>query len=261
MDNPRIRYLKHLAKRRFRETEGKFIIEGVRFVEEALASAMSVEAVIYSAKLFQNNRGKELLECIYKSNVPFWEVTEPILESLSDTATPQGVVAVITSVPTGLQEILTRVKKQLLVLVDGIQDPGNLGTIIRTSDAAGVDAVILSRGTVDLYNPKTLRATMGSLFHLPVIMAGEPVQAAELLLQAGIRLVVGMPQDCQPVYSVDLTGPVALVVGSEANGVSEGLKRLPAIPVNIPMPGHAESLNAAIAAAIMLYEAVRQRSV
>ena len=260
-DNPRIKYLKHLAKRRFRETEGKFIIEGVRFVEEAIASRISIEAVVFSSKLLQNVRGKELLDNLYSSDIALWEVTEAIMESLADTATPQGVLAVVNAVATGLDEVLTGEQKHLLVLVDGIQDPGNLGTVIRTADAAGADAVILTRGTVDLYNPKTLRATMGSVFHLPIIMAGEAIQAAERLLQSGVQLVVGMPQANRPVFSVDLTGSVALVVGSEAGGVSEEVISLASYLVNIPMAGRAESLNAAVATAIMLYEAVRQRSV
>ena len=259
-DNPRIKYLKRLVRRRFREKEGKFIVEGVRFVEEALASAMSVQTVIFSSKLLQSGRGKELLDNLVKSDIPLCEVTDAIMESLADTATPQGVLAVVKAVETDLVVILTGRQNHLLVLVDGIQDPGNLGTVIRTADAAGADAVILTRGTVDLYNPKTLRATMGSVFHLPIIMVGEAVQAVDLLLRSGVQLVVGMPQSHRPVYSVNLTGSVALVVGSEATGVSEEVKLLPCTMVNIPMPGRTESLNAAVATAIMLYEAVRQRS-
>ena len=259
-ENTRIKYFKRLVRRRFRETEGKFIIEGVRFVEEALASAMSVETVIFSSKLLQNERGKELLDNIANSDIPLLEVTEAIMESLADTATPQGVLAVVKTVETDLEVVLKSGQKKLLVLVDGIQDPGNLGTIIRTADAAGVDAVILTKGTVDLYNPKTLRATMGSLFHLPIIIADEAVQVAERLLISGIQLLVGVPQASQPIYTMDLTGSIALVVGSEANGVSEEVKSMASALVNIPMPGSAESLNAAVATAIMLYEAVRQRS-
>ena len=259
-DNPRIKYFKRLVKRRFREAEGKFVVEGVRFVEEALASAMSVETVIFSSKLLQNERGNALLLEIYNSGIALLEVTEEIMESLADTATPQGVMAIVKAFEADLEVILTSTQKHLFVLVDGIQDPGNLGTIIRTADAAGADAVILTRGTVDLYNPKTLRATMGSVFHLPIIPVGEAVQTAKFLLQSGVQLIVGMPQTNRPLYSVNLTGSVVLVVGSEAVGVSEEVKLLPCTMANIPMPGRAESLNAAVAVAIMLYEAVRQRS-
>ncbi|WP_066640344.1 TrmH family RNA methyltransferase [Desulfolucanica intricata] len=257
--NPHIKYLKRLARRRFREEEEKFIIEGVRFVEEAVSCGWSLETVVYTPRVVQKDRGKRLLDSIAKLNIPTIEVTEAIFSNLSFTVTPQGVLAVVKAYKNNLTNLLQNKQNSLFVMIDGIQDPGNLGTIIRIADAAGAAGVILAKGTVDLYNPKTLRATMGSIFHLPVIMAGEAGEVAEGLLQNGVRLVVGIPQARLPVYHADLTGPVALVVGSEANGVSEKVKALAEYQINIPMPGRAESLNAAAAAAIMCYEAIRQR--
>lgn len=252
-----ISYLRRLAGRRFREKEGRFLLEGVRPVEEALAAGWEIQALLYTPKAADRERTAALIAAVRERRGELFEVEEKVLQILSATVTPQGVVAVVRCPGYNLSLLLAG-RPTLLVLVDGVQDPGNLGAIIRSADAAGADGVILLPGTVDLYNPKTVRATMGSLFHLPVV-TGETAFVLASLAAAGLRVVIGVPRASLPIYRVELTGPVALAVGNEAAGPS------PAViaagqPAGIPMPGRAESLNVAVAAAVMLYEAVRQRA-
>lgn len=254
-----IKYVRRLANRRFREREGRFLAEGVRFVEEALRSGWTVEMVIYCPLLTSSERGCALLREAREAGVTLQEVPDSLLVELADTETPQGVIAVIRRPVVDLAAAIESGKNSFLVLVDGVRDPGNLGTIIRAADAFGAGGVVLLKGTVDLYNPKTLRSTMGSLFHLPVVMA-ERAEAIDRLIKAGFRLIVGVPGGIVPLYDADLDGQVVLVVGNEASGAGTDVLELADGVVTIPMPGRAESLNVAVAAGIMMYELVRRRT-
>ncbi|MDQ0287437.1 TrmH family RNA methyltransferase [Desulfofundulus luciae] len=254
--NPQVRYLRRLARRSQRDKEGHFLLEGVRLVEEALASGWPVKMLVYSPS--GSERAAVLLEAARERGVQLLPVEEKLLAELADTATPQGVLAVVEKPGYTLEETLAA-GPSLLLLVDSVQDPGNLGTIIRSADAAGAGGVILFPGTVDLYNPKTIRATMGSLFHLPVAAVREGEDVLTRLRAAGFMLVAGVPAGGIPLPVVDMTGPVVLAVGNEARGLSPWLLERADFLATIPMPGRAESLNVAAAASIMLYEAVRQR--
>ncbi|MBM7854780.1 TrmH family RNA methyltransferase [Desulfohalotomaculum tongense] len=258
-NNPRVKYLRKLSRRQFRQKENKFIIEGIRFVEELLDSGWPVEALFYSPKLHANARGGALIARAEREKIAAWQVADKLLAELADTENPQGVLALVNMPRYRLEDVVPQTQPALVVLVDGVQDPGNLGTIIRTADAAAATGVILLKGTVDLYNPKTLRSTMGSLFHLPVLAAENAVDTVNWLRSKGLKLVVGQPQGGAAIDKVDLTAGIVLVVGSEARGPSPGTISLADTITTIPMPGRAESLNAAVACAIMLYETVRQR--
>ncbi|MBO8138390.1 MAG: RNA methyltransferase [Desulfotomaculum sp.] len=258
-NNPRIKYLRKLSRKHFRQKEKKFIIEGIRFVEELLYSNWVTEALFYSPKLLDNNRGKKLLQRAEEQNIQCWQVQDKIFREIADTGNPQGVLALVNMPRYRLEDALPGDKPAMVVLVDGVQDPGNLGTIIRTADAAAATGVILLKGTVDLYNPKTLRSTMGSLFHLPVVAAESRRETLNILHDKGLKLIVGQPYGGVKVNEINLKGNVGLVIGNEANGPSEETISMADEKVTIPMPGRAESLNAAVACAIMLYEAVRQR--
>ncbi len=255
-----IKYLRRLAGRRFRKEEGKFLIEGVRFVREALVSGWPVELVGYSPEVAESAPGRALLEIIGDHCIPLLRLERGLLQELAGTETPQGILALVKQPEWKIDEALRPKGVPLMVIVDGVQDPGNLGTIIRAADAAGADGVYLLKGTVDLYNPKSLRATMGSIFHLPVMQDLLPGQLLPLLTKSGIKLVIGDPYSDLPVYKVDLTIPCAVVVGSEARGSVITVPGDAGMRVCITMPGRAESLNVAMAASIILYEAVRQRS-
>ncbi|CCO07265.1 Uncharacterized tRNA/rRNA methyltransferase YsgA [Desulforamulus hydrothermalis Lam5 = DSM 18033] len=258
--NPKIKYIRKLSQRAFRQKEKKFVVEGIRLVEEALHSDWRTECFVYTAQAVQSPRGAHLLAKASQRGAQLFEVTESIMADLAATETPQGVLAVLWQPDYRLPDLLAAARPSLVVTVDGVQDPGNLGTIIRSADAAGADGVVLLKGTVDLYNPKTLRATMGSLFHLPVVTAADVKVTLDCLAAAGITLVVGDPAGGQPIFQADLTGPLALVVGNEGSGPQPAVYEYRHRKVTIPMPGQAESLNVAIATAIMLYEVVRQRT-
>lgn len=258
-NNPHVKYLRRLTGRRFRDQEGKFLVEGVRFVEEALNSTWPVEMLVYCQKITEEERGGKLLTSASKLGISLLEVDEPLFKELASTETPQGILAVVQQRDNSLEEMGGIAHPALLVLVDGVRDPGNLGAIIRSADALGAGGVILLKGTADIYNPKTLRATMGSLFHLPVIQGCAAEEVMDALAAWGIKTVAGAPRASMAVYDCDLCVPCALAVGGEADGAGEVVMGRVSDLVRIPMPGRAESLNVAVSAGILLYEAVRQR--
>jgi len=259
--NPRIKYLRRLGIRRFRDREKRFVAEGIRFVEEALDSAWSVEVLVYCSKVLENPRGKDLLKKAASRNIGLIEIEEALFDELAGTDTPQGVLAIVGQCRVSLEDLQITDRPALLVVVDGVQDPGNLGTIVRSADAAGAGGVILLKGTADIYNPKACRATMGSIFHVPVLQGLSTDEALHYLTRYGIKTVAGDPRGEKILYEIDLTVPCALVVGSEGEGVGADMLERVDERVRIPMPGRAESLNAAVSTAILLYEALRQRCI
>lgn len=256
--NPRVKEWAQLLERKGRDKQGKFLLEGIHLVEEALASGYLPETVIYSA----DRAGllpAGLLSLAQERGVECVAVSEQVLAKCSDTETPQPVAAVmpkLAQTPGGLLE--ASLPAGLVVVIDGIQDPGNLGTIIRSADAVGATGVLIGRGTVDLYNPKTVRATMGSLFHLPIALGdlGEWLPQAS---QAGISVVSTRLEQAVSCYEYDFRKPTWFVIGNEGQGVSPAVRALATGHLTIPMQGRSESLNAAMAATVVLFEAMRQR--
>lgn len=257
--NPRLKYLRRLASRRFRDREGKFLVEGIRFVEEALNSSYPVEMLVFCRKVGDTPRGRALLDAAASRDIPLLEVEETLFQELADTVTPQGVLALVARRRLELADLRAGTGPWLLVLVDAVLDPGNLGTIVRAADAAGADGVILLQGTADIFSPKALRATMGSIFHVPLIQGSAVAEVKSFFARHGIKLVAGTPHEGKVIYESDLTVPCAIVVGGESRGLGEAVLTGAEERVYIPMPGRAESLNVAVSAAVMLYEAVRQR--
>lgn len=258
--NPRIKYLRRLAARRFRDKEGKFLVEGIRFVEEALNSSFPVEMLVYCRKAGNTPRGQTLLATAAARDIPLLEVEETLFQELADTVTPQGVLALVARRRLELTDLRAGAGPWLLVLVDGVLDPGNLGTIVRAADAAGADGVILLKGTADIFSPKALRATMGSIFHVPLIQGVPVTEIKSFLARHGIKLIAGTPHEGKIVSASNLAVSCAIGVGSESRGLGETVLSGAVERVYIPMPGRAESLNVAVSAAILLYEAVRQRT-
>lgn len=261
MSNGRIKYVRRLANARFREKEKKFLVEGIRFVEEILGSDWPVEMLIYCKRSMQNPRGKNLLVTAAARHAILMEVAEDVFAELAETTTPQGIIAVAPRRCYSLTDMAEVKDPALLVVVDGVQDPGNLGAIVRSADAAAADGVILLKGTADIYNPKSLRATMGSIFHLPVIQGAAADEVISFLNHQGIKTVAGDPRGEKVLFEIDLKVSCALVVGSEAIGTRKVLKENVDELVRIPMPGGAESLNVANSVSIMFYETLRQRGV
>jgi TrmH family RNA methyltransferase len=249
--NPKIKFVRGLqAKRAAREAEGLFVVEGVRLVEEAAQAAASPRLVLHTADL--DPRAEAALQLLVSRGAQVEAVSPAVMAAASDTQNPQGLLAVVPMPALAPPAALT-----LALVLDGLGDPGNLGAILRAASAAGVQAVFLAPGTVDPYNPKVVRAAMGAHFHLPLVSADWDDLAQRL---AGLDLWLAEARAGTPYSSVDWRRPSALIIGSEAAGPSAPARRLAANHVHIPMPGPAESLNAAIAAAVILFEAARQRN-
>jgi len=256
--NPLVKRIRSLADRANRDAEGRMAIEGVRLVEEALAAGVRAELLLYDADAQgEHPRIKDLLQRASALGVRTIETARHVIEAASEVETPQGVIAVLEIPRHDLTRVLGT-PDLLLVIVDRIQDPGNLGTIIRVADAAGASAVAVTRGSVDPHNPKSVRATMGSLFHLPVVEVDAASLAAELT-RLGVHILVADQQGALEYTSVSLRRPLALVLGSEATGPDPLWREAAEAVVRIPMYGRAESLNVAIAGALLLYEARRTR--
>lgn len=251
-DNSTIIDIKKLKEKKHRTAENKFLVEGFRFVIEALESDFLVPLVFISegqiAKCEKFNIYDKIQSC---TEVVY--VKDSLFNTLVATDTPQGIGAIVIN----KHHKVEKESVGLYLLVDGVQDPGNLGTIIRTADAAGALGVILLKGTVDPYNEKTLRSTMGSIFHIPIIMCDQ-LDIINSLIDSGFKLVVSSLEAENNFFQERLSGKIIMTVGNEGYGVSKEIQLMADIRVKIPMPGKAESLNVAIASSIMIYEYIRQ---
>lgn len=252
-DNSVIKEVKKLHKKKFRNETGRFLVEGFRFVEEALISSFSVSHIFVSESVKDKYIDFNIEKILQENSVVYF-VKDNIFKDLCETVTPQGILAVVENKKFKLEN-----KEGFYVLVDKLQDPGNVGTIIRTAHASGALGVIITKGTVDVYNDKTLRSTMGSIFNIPVI-EDDNLELIRDLKSKGFKLIVSSLDTDNNFYDIDLIGKVIIAVGNEGNGISDEVYALGDEKVKIPMPGKAESLNAAVSASIMMYEAVRQKN-
>ena len=255
--NPVIKEVRSLKNRKDREDKGLFFIEGAKIVEEALASGAALTYAVMAESFEQGSCGHDTFRKIDAAGVRCYIVPDSLFDALGDTRTPQGILAVAEIKSPELRD--ASFAEGLFVILDSIRDPGNMGTIIRTADAAGFTGVIATAGCVDVYNPKVLRSTMGSVFHIPVYFQNDIIEIIMLLKSKGVRIVASHLSGGCSIYQTDMTVSTALIIGSEAEGISKEAAAAADQLVKIPMPGRAESLNASIAAGIMMYEAVRQR--
>ncbi len=244
VSNPKFKHFKSLLSKKGREESGEYIVEGIKSVRDALASEREITAVILS------ERKRSAVDGVCAQNV--YVMPEALTDKLSDTRSPQGVFAVIKK--RG-KEFFVK-PDGLYVYCDGISDPGNMGTIIRTADSAGFDGVLLSPECVEVYNPKTVRACMGSFFHIDIF---ENI-GADMLVKTGAAVYGGILSGDTVDYRLpDYSGCTVIAVGNEANGISDSVKKI-CRHIKIPIYGGAESLNAAVAAAVMMYEAANKRN-
>lgn len=240
LKNPKVAAWKALKDRKGRRESGCFLVEGRKMVEEALKSAFDVEAVLVQ-------EGVSFPDGL---TMPVYELPAHVLAAVCDTKTPQGIAAVVQ------MKEQSALGKHIVVL-DGVQDPGNVGTIIRTADAAGLDGVLLSNQCADVFSPKVLRATMGSIFRMNLRTTDDLPGELTKLREKGYS-ILSSQLDGTPFYErQDVAERFALIIGNEGNGVSEQVQQTATHRVRLPMRGGAESLNAAIAAAIMMYELMR----
>ncbi len=255
--NPAVRAAARLATRKGRRDDQAFLVEGPQAVSEGLDQLTELYVTVQALE-----EHLDLLTRAADNGARVRAVTPEVLRTLADTVTPQGIVGIAPIRQTGLDELLERAR--FLVVLDGVSDPGNAGTIVRTADAAGADGVVFLRGSVDPYNPKAVRASTASVFHLPLV-TGVPAEDLARLAGAGLQLLAADVHASVPLDSVDLSVPTALVFGGEASGLSAAALAGCSVSVHIPIArpdrpghsGHAESLNLAAAVAVMAYSVHR----
>ena len=250
--NPKVKLARALLGRpKEREQAGAFVVEGIRLVEEAHGASWPIRYVLRDESL--NERGQALVERLVSDNVETDIISRRIMESISGTETPQGILAILDHAPLPIP-----VSPNFILVLDQIRDPGNLGTLLRTADAAGVQAVFLPPETADAFAPKAVRSGMGAHFRLP-IRRQTWSEIQQVGKSADLRIYLA-DMNGTPCWETDLRRPLALIVGGEAEGASVQARQTAKQQISIPMAGGAESLNAAIAGSVLMFEVVRQRS-
>ncbi len=268
--NPRIRALQHLHTTRGRKKSGLFLMEGPHLLEALLDAQLAPHEVYYQPELLQRTgAGQKLLERLLQSSLSgqerVIEVSERVIEAIGEAQTAQGVVCVVPAAAFAVEQTRKRREKRrrpALLILDDLADPGNMGTVLRTALAADVDRVLLTAKCVDYFSPKVVRAAAGAHIALPVMTDLSWPAIAELVklhCAAEQRVLLAQAGSSSVYYAQDLTRPFALIVGNEAHGPSPEARALATLAVSIPLANHVESLNAAMAAGIILYEAVRQK--
>lgn len=253
--NKKIVEARKLKRRLHREEKKRFLLEGIRGIEEALNTGARIYEVLISPYLFRNARGSKLYERLVDAGVEIHGVTGEVLEFVADTETPQGIVAIV-----GFPDLRPALHgTPLVMLAYEIRDPGNLGTLIRSADAFGLAGIILSGDVVDPFNAKCIRATMGSIFRVPLMSFDRVEDSIEFLKRQGFSIVAADVNAKTLSYDYDFQGKCGILLGSESHGLPREVVRLCDALVSIPMIGDAESLNAAVAGSVLMYEAYRQR--
>jgi RNA methyltransferase, TrmH family len=251
--SPRVRAVAKLTKRSAREETGLFLLEGPQAAREVLAYRADTLVELFATPTAME-RHTDIRDAARAAGIDVEFTTEAVLDAMADTVTPQGIVGVARQSPTSAAEVFAA-RPRLVAVCEEVRDPGNLGTIIRAADAAGADAVVLTGRTVDPYNPKVVRATTGSLFHLPIALGVELGEVAGLARSAGMRVVAADVGGTDFLAARGLLAqPTAWVFGNEAHGLGEDALAIADLSLRLPIYGSAESLNLATAASVCLYE-------
>ncbi|MHC1772406.1 MAG: TrmH family RNA methyltransferase [Flexilinea sp.] len=251
--NPKIQWARKLiSQKKERDESGCYVIEGIRFVEEALQSAERCRLLFYTTPL--TSRSETLVKTFLDRGVETEEITVQLMKTISDTESPQGILAIMEAQPPVRPE-----HADFIIILDSIRDPGNLGTLFRTSAAAGANMIILAPGCTDPYAPKVLRSAMGSHFKVPFFQMNWDEIKDYTKTIPSLQILASDMEGGKSCWDYDLHGSIALVIGSEADGICQKALELSVGKIYIPMPGKIESLNAAIAAGILIFEVVRQR--
>ncbi len=259
IDNPKVKEVRSLHKKKYRRSLGKYFIEGKRIVEEALEHGARIERIFISseykgAKEFQNSSLWSMLKDIEISTV-----SEKVFYSMAKTESPQGIIAVIHKEVRSLEEFLNQMPyNPFIVTLENIQDPGNMGTIIRTAEAAGVDLILITKNSTDPYGDKSLRSSMGAIFMIPIIEV-EGMDWVQHLKNRGIKLIATDLSAEKPYEELNYQGGINIIIGNEGHGISKDLLIQADLRTIIPIYGNIESLNASIASGILLYKAREKR--
>lgn len=241
-----------LGRAKERREAGMFVVEGVRLVEEAVKGDWRLETVLFDESLTE--RGKSQVESLKSKGVDVEEISADLMKSISETETPQGILAVLQ-----FSNPLISTPLDFVLIPDQIRDPGNLGTLLRSAAATGVQAVLIPPETTDAFAPKVLRAGMGAHFRVPIREMGweEIHQVCKL---AGLQVLLA-DMDGKSCWEIDLSKPLAIIIGGEAEGASEQARKIANQQISIPMAGNVESLNAGAAGSVLMFEVVRQRRI
>jgi TrmH family RNA methyltransferase len=259
-DNARLKELRKALAAAGRSAQGRVGIEGPHLLEEALRAGLRVTTIFVAQG--PNRDLERLLDALrVPPETEILRLPAKLLDSALATETPQPIAALVEPPDWSWPHILDARRKgaALILVLAGIQDPGNLGTILRSAEAFGADGVVSLPGTVSAWNPKAVRASAGSVFRIPLLAVSER-ECLEELHEAGVKILATTVRAAQPAELVDMAGPVALIIGNEGNGVADDLAAKADARITIPCPGPVESLNAAVAASVLLYEAARQRA-
>ena len=253
-DNEIIKNIKKLKEKKYRDEEGLYIIEGIKIIEEAIEENADINKIVICDECIATGSIEQKLmytiakyDCIY--------VSKKVFNFLTDVVAPQGILAVVAK-PSRNTKI--RYDQDIILALDGIQDPGNLGTILRTADSVNSKQIIVTKSTADSYNPKVVRSTMGAIFRVNVIETDDLVKTLKEIKRNKFKVVATSLETSNSIYDIDYTKKV-IVIGNEANGVTKEILELADSRVKIPMLGKTESLNASVATGVILYEYVRQK--
>lgn len=257
--NKQVKLASSLLQKKYRDETGLFLVEGVRLVEEVVQAEWKIECCLITEEARSKERIGKILEQLAARNVKLIQVPDAIFQKLADTEQPQGIAAIVHKQKYTLSDILADKKMPLLAILESVQDPGNVGALIRTADAAGCTGVILTRGCADVFSGKTVRASMGSIFHLPIVGGLEAGDVLEVLKHNHITLLATSLATRNLYHDIDMNRPVAVIFGNEGSGVREDVLQTADSLMYIPISGKAESLNVAASAAVILFEAMRQR--
>ncbi len=252
MTNSQVKNLASLqARGRARSQQGLFVAEGIKMYREAPKERL---AGVYVSERFLEKYGSGIFE---EKGIEPVILSDRVFSSVSDTKTPQGILCLIRQFSYTLPQLLS--ENPLILILENLQDPGNLGTILRTGEGAGVTGILLSEGCVDIYNPKVIRSTMGSIYRMPFCYTENLPDSLDWLKKQGVTLCAAHLGGDRAYDLQDYTGSCAFLIGNESKGLSDRTAALADVLVNIPMYGQVESLNASVAAAVLMYEASRQR--
>ncbi|MDP3025489.1 MAG: RNA methyltransferase [candidate division Zixibacteria bacterium] len=258
LSKEKLKQISKLKTEKERNSKGRFLIEGVRLCQEALSSDWEVELILFSGEFSESSVGQRLIEEFSKRGIEVFGIKKKEIEKLTDTETPQGIVALVKKKKFTLSKDILK-KSSLLLGLDNIRDPGNLGTMIRTADAAGTNGVLLSKGCVELYNPKVIRSTMGSIFHLPVVEGLDLKEVLPEMKVSGFKIFSSEVHQGKDYTKISYPEKICLLIGGESSGISKEVSNLADERIKVPIFGKAESLNASVAAGILLYEMVRNK--
>lgn len=251
-DNSKIKYIRSLNIKKNRENANVFVVEGIKFVQESINENADIKFVLMSETISQKNEIFNLIQVLKEKEIDCFFCEDNIFSSVTETINAQGILSVVSKCFYDKEKILN--DYNFMIMCDRIQDPGNLGTIIRTSDAFGPAVVIMNKGCVDVYNPKVVRATAGAMFRVPLIVGDSSEEIIDYVKKAGFKIISAVINSEFSFENIDKSEKICIVIGNEGQGISSKICEASDMSITVKMPGKAESLNASIAAGICIYE-------